>query len=457
MTTILDNILLGRQQLNPQVDYSGFGQEYLDNPVMTSQTSPITATQPTANPMLQVLEMFKTIKNNPEYASIFGGNNEQKINEALAERDKIGKFDMKNWLTATLPSLGILMLGSLMTRGRGGDPGLAMSNIQQGYQQGATNKAAKDLDMWTKKWQSLQEDAKSGDAFKKLILSNAFTDAMNEKKMKTVDPTHDVYVGEKKVSSGTPKEKEIKGINPEYDLYDSSGKLIQKGTSKQKITDRITTLPNGKKVWVYDDGTPSNTEATSIPKEFAEKWGERLMQDKKGKYGWYAFDKTSNETGQFLRNATEKDLKTGNKTTVSFASHSKWDSTIDKELKELTSRYKLTGSEVLNVDPNNPQALLALFMSKGLTAESARDFKVEYDRIKEIQALGRDDIEEGISPYKRLGKKAQSAVKDSQSVIGDVLKGLKQTATRPTAQEIESEIDKKFTQKDFSSTWRKKY
>jgi len=86
-----------------------------------------------------------------------------------------------------------------------------------------------------------------------------------------------------------------------------------------------------------------------------------------------------------------------------YGQYKAWEDVIDKRMKQLNSKYKLTGSEATDIDPNNPNALLSLFASKGLTADSAEKYLAERDTLENTRAIGYSDIEAGISPYKRLG------------------------------------------------------
>lgn len=212
-------------------------------------------------------------------------------------------------------------------------------------------------------------------------------------KMITVDPTHDVYLGGKKLSSGIPK------ADNEFQMW------------KQQNPNR----PVSEYFAIKKEN--ENTEFTL--------WKAQNPDTPVSEY-WKAKEK--------VKAAYEKPEKM----TVSDVK-----SAHGLEASQIKNRMMIdmTPEEQIVIAGQPTENVLALLLSgrvgKSLSADKKKQYTDEFSRIENYYGNLMNNVmgRKGASP-----KKEQPVVKDNKAVISDVIKP-----------------QNKSGEKDFSSTWRKKY
>jgi len=230
---------------------------------------------------------------------------------------------------------------------------------------------------------------------------------------------------------------DITGLNKKYD---DLGKTLTKQIEDIKTQQKNTQIGNAinkynavstpveksqalNEIYKLDTKIAMDFQKENIPKEYTP----QLTPYKETATGKivYLDANNSQDIGKIKGGGYEPHYKPEKATPV-YGQYKAWEDVMDKRMRQLNSKYKLTGSEATDIDPNNPNALLALFMSKGLTADSAKKYLEERDVLENTRAGGYSDIEAGISPYKKLGSPKPKTGTFEQGV--SYLKSAKDTA-----------------------------
>ena len=239
--------------------------------------------------------------------------------------------------------------------------------------------------------------------------------------------------------------KEFRGEEPEYGITRQGAIYIKKGKGAGTVTKEAPPAVKEDKAhgqpWPDAEGNmwqtftsgvvkPVQTEAPAYPsgtptledipgqyfrptKEMGE--GKKLEQIKGKKTAGKGLHPIHEDRGDEYRNGTynpetgekiwenwtDKRLGPERSQKVS-AQYDSWEKTIDRRIKQLGPKYKLSDQEMSAIDLKDPASLAQLFIRKGLSGDSAKKYISEVEELENVRLGGLQDIENSGDPYKRL-------------------------------------------------------